>query len=1052
MFCSRCGSEIPVSANSCPRCNASRGRTTATGLQTPPPTTSQSRPELAEALTIFPDFVAAERIAGGEAQTMIPGASAAREPLQDEAHTILPGTAGASGGGSSSEGGPLEVGSGFGARYHIIRMLGIGGMGAVYQAWDAELGVSVAIKVIRPEVMADANAAAEVERRFKRELLLARQVTHKNVVRIHDLGEINGIKYITMPYVDGADLSTILKREGRLPVPKVLRIARAIVSGLVEAHKVGVVHRDLKPANIMIGADDEAMIMDFGIARSTGGPVAGPVPGANTIVRNLSRAAANPHATLLGSVVGTLEYMAPEQAKGVHVDQRADVYAFGLILYDMLVGQPRAEHAGSAITELQGRMQHAPPPVKSVVPDVPEHVDQIIGRCLEPDADKRYQTSNELAADLNRLDDEGIPIPEPRRFTPRLMAASLVVVLTLLGGTWWYARKSIPTPEHEPVSVLIADFQNSTGDPAFDGTLEQALGISVEGASFITAYPRADAVRLARSARVGDRLDDTVSRLIAVREGIKVLLGGAIAREGSGYRVTVRADDLSAEPGQVKSLASESAVARDKGQVLNAVATLANRLRSVLGDTTPESARLRAVETATTGSLEALQAYSQGSELKKMNRNDEAMAAYQRAVSLDPAFGRAYAGIGDIYTVLKDEAKAKAAFDEALKYVDRMSEREKYRTYGNYYLNIAHNNEKAIENYEAFVKLYPADDGGHGNLGLAYLFAGNLQGAIIQVREALRIYPKNLLQRYNYAMYSMYAGDFDTASSEAALTLKESPTFSYAFLPIALSAAVRRDFTSATETYGKLEQSGSAGALRAQLGLADLEMYRGRHRQALNLLQPAVAAATEANNRGILAQDYVALAQVYLALGQKPRAVDAALKAASSGAKESVLVPAALVLLTAGRTDEAKNIAQTLEKRLQTQAVAYSRLITAEIALKQGRYVDAVEGFNDSIKRRDTWLARYLRGRAYVESEHPTEAMDDLGLCVKRLGEATDVFFDDTPTLRYLPSAYYWLARAQQAVHVADAKKNYEQFLALTAEADPPDPLAADARRRMTAK
>src|SRR5262249_12111015 len=156
-------------------------------------------------------------------------------------------------------------------RYHIIRLLGIGGMGAVYQAWDAELGVAVAIKVIRPEVMADPMAAAEIEKRFKRELLLARQVTHKNVVRIHDLGEINGIKYITMPYVDGADLASILKNEGRLPVPRVLRIARAVVGGLIEAHKADVVHRDLKPANIMISGDDEAMIMDFGIARSTGG-------------------------------------------------------------------------------------------------------------------------------------------------------------------------------------------------------------------------------------------------------------------------------------------------------------------------------------------------------------------------------------------------------------------------------------------------------------------------------------------------------------------------------------------------------------------------------------------------------------------------------------------------------------------------------------------------------------------------------------------------------------------------------------------------------------
>src|SRR6476659_4890877 len=188
--------------------------------------------------------------------------------------TVAPATIARAPRVAAADGRPVAAGQAFGARYHIIRLLGAGGMGAVYHAWDAELGVSVAIKVIRPEVMADPTAAAEVERRFKRELLLARQVTHKNVVRIHDIGEMLGIKYITMPYVDGADLATVSRNEGRLPIPRILRIARGIASGLVAAHTASVVHRDLKPANIMIGADDEAMIMDFGIALSSGAPSA----------------------------------------------------------------------------------------------------------------------------------------------------------------------------------------------------------------------------------------------------------------------------------------------------------------------------------------------------------------------------------------------------------------------------------------------------------------------------------------------------------------------------------------------------------------------------------------------------------------------------------------------------------------------------------------------------------------------------------------------------------------------------------------------------------
>ncbi len=197
----------------------------------------------------------------------------------------------------------------FGRRYHLIRSLGEGGMGAVFQAWDEELAVVVAIKVIRPESLKDPAAARDLERRFKRELLLARNVTHKNVVRIHDLGEIDGIKYITMPYIHGGDLARLIANEGRLSVPRALNIARQIAAGLVAAHEAGIVHRDLKPGNILLDEEDRALITDFGIARSVTGTGGG---------------------TMAGTIVGTLEYMAPEQAQGSAVDHRADIYAFGL--------------------------------------------------------------------------------------------------------------------------------------------------------------------------------------------------------------------------------------------------------------------------------------------------------------------------------------------------------------------------------------------------------------------------------------------------------------------------------------------------------------------------------------------------------------------------------------------------------------------------------------------------------------------------------------------------------------------------------------------------
>ena len=230
----------------------------------------------------------------------------------------------------------LVPGQTFGQRYQIISLLGVGGMGAVYHVWDSELGLSLALKVIKPD--SDPLATQELERRFKRELVLARQVTHTNVIRIHDLGEIDGIKYITMPFVHGTDLARLLAAEGKLSVARVISLARQIVSGLRAAHEVGIVHRDLKPANILIDDSEKAIITDFGIARST---------------------SAGTFATAAGAIIGTLAYMAPEQATGKPVDQRADIYAFGLILSEMLVGKRGSSGGDTALALLIERASHA---------------------------------------------------------------------------------------------------------------------------------------------------------------------------------------------------------------------------------------------------------------------------------------------------------------------------------------------------------------------------------------------------------------------------------------------------------------------------------------------------------------------------------------------------------------------------------------------------------------------------------------------------------------------------------------------------------------------
>jgi tetratricopeptide (TPR) repeat protein/tRNA A-37 threonylcarbamoyl transferase component Bud32 len=925
------------------------------------------------------------------------------------------------------EGGLLPEGTDFGPRYHIIRTLGAGAMGSVYHAWDKELCVAVALKIIKLSQDADAVEARSLEERFKRELLLARKVTHTGVVRIFDLGVIDGIKYITMSYVDGQDLLAMLKHAGgRLPIAQVLAIAREVVEGLRAAHDAGVVHRDLKPANIMVeAATGKALIMDFGIA--------------------LSPADGRPRSE---GIVGTLAYMSPQQATGKPVDQRTDLYSFGLILYDLLGGRSIERDSERAMADMLARIGSAPDPIRVQNPDVPEAVDALIAKCLEPSVERRYQTAAEVAADLARLDENGVPIPLPKNRPLAFLGAAAILTLVLTTVGWWVGRASrAPAVEHEPASVLVADFDNRTGDPVFSGSLEQALSDSLERASFITAYRRDAAKRIAQQVRRGGPFDADAARLVSRREGVNYVLAGSIQPKGPGYSIDVTA----LEPATGKVLSTVSANARSKADVLAAVGSAGEKIRASLGETSQERQQhgADATETFTAASLEAMNAYARAQDLANATRNKEALAAYQEAVTLDPGFGRAYAGMGVLYTVFKDEARAKAAYDQALRYVGRMSDREKYRTLGTYYLSVARNYEKAIENYEMLVKLYPGDAVGHGNLGLAYLNAGNLKRAAEEGRIVIRLDPKNAVQRYNYAMYSLYAGDLGVAATEGETIVKDSPSFELAYLPIGLAKTLGGDLAGAEATYDSLAATGASGASLAQFARIDLAMFRGRYADASTMAAATLTADRNANNPGAIARDLVVAAEAFTVLGRKTNAIAAATQAVSLSDHESVLFPAALVLIETGREEDAQKIADRLENMLQQQTTAYARVISADIAVRRGRYGPAIELFRDSIKRRDTWMARFLLGRTYAEADHFAEAMAELELCVKRRGEAADPFFYDTPSLRYLPPVYYWLARAQLAMGVADAAKNYEYYLTLRRGAAPPDPLVADAERRL---
>ena len=269
----------------------------------------------------------------------------------------------------------ITPGSDFGPRYRIETLLGQGGMGRVYKAYDKELNRTVAIKVVRQGAMGETDALS----RFKQELVLASKISHKNILRIHDLGEVEGMKFITMAYVEGHDLHQIIKDNPKLPLERVLKFAVQLAGALAAAHAEDVVHRDLKPQNVLVDKDDQVYISDFGLAKSFAEGAIG--------------------MTQSGALLGTPRYMSPEQVEGKPTDGRSDIYSYGLILYEMATGD--VPFTGeSTLGVMYQRIKEKPKSPKLVNPSLPNWFVKIIMRCLEKDPDARYQNAYEILADL----------------------------------------------------------------------------------------------------------------------------------------------------------------------------------------------------------------------------------------------------------------------------------------------------------------------------------------------------------------------------------------------------------------------------------------------------------------------------------------------------------------------------------------------------------------------------------------------------------------------------------------------------------------------------
>ena len=674
----------------------------------------------------------------------------------------------------------------------------------------------------------------------------------------------------------------------------------------------------------------------------------------------------------------------------------------------------------------------------------------MVAKCLERDPAQRYQSAQEM---FDRIDEirgrrpasiyPPVPAALPRRKPWLAIGIGAIVFLAAVIGiiVFMRSRPTTTAPAHGTVTVLLADFDNTTSEDVFEGTLEPAFGLALEGAPFISTYNRTQARKIANQIKPGSRLDGADARLVAGREGINVVISGSVAKDGGGYKVTCKAVDAITG----KTIDSEDVTANDKSSVLKAVGTLASKLRSALGDTTPESVRLAQQETYTSSSLEAAHEYAQAQELRYQGKSAEAVKGFQRAVQLDPSFGSAYANLAALEYNMGNRVESLKAYKLAMEHIDRMTDREKYRTRGGYYLVTA-NGDKAVEEFSALVKQYPADSMGLNSLAYAYSRRHENDKALETARRAQEIFPKNVPYRTNAALYAIYYGNYDAAEKEAQGVLQLNPSYEMALVTIGLAQVGKGNYDQAKDTMQKLSSLSKDGSSYAQSGLADMALYRSEPSAAIEALQKGIQDNLAQKNTDAAAKKYAMMAEAYLMQGNKAEARTAIDKGMATD-KAAITFRSGRIYAQLGDAAKASALANELAKNVDPMSQASGKIVQGEIELGRGRAREAIQLFQDSQKISDTWLARFDLARAQIAAGAFTDASAELDTCLKRRGETTDIYTDEEQTFRYLPAAYYYQGLALEGLKSAGAADAFRNFLALKAK-DAQDPLVIDARKR----
>ena len=906
--------------------------------------------------------------------------------------------------------------------YEIGPQIGVGGMGEVYKGTDTNLKRAVAIKVLPALVAADKERLA----RFQREAEVLAALNHPNVAAIYGLEESGGMTALVMELVEGEDLSQRIAR-GAIPLAEALPIATQIAEALEAAHERGIIHRDLKPANIKIRPDSTVKVLDFGLAKAPE-PAAGSSP-------SLSMSPTTTAMTQAGMIIGTAAYMSPEQARGKPVDQRADVWAFGCVLYQMLAA--RSPFAGETISDTIAKTLEREPDWHALPASTPKRIRELLRRCLQKNQHDR----------LHHIADARIEIEEvqagrsasPPLFRILAIAAGVTVTLALVAGAWWYGGRSNPPVRHEPLSVVIADFQNRTDDPVFDRTLEPFLRLVLEGADFVSAYDRAR-VSSSLGVRPPEILDEPAAREIAVKQGLDVVLSGSLEPSGGGYRIAVRA--VHAVTGDV--IATAQGTAPDKERVLSEASRLVTVVREALGDDTSDSAQLFAMASLSATSLAVVQQYALAQEAASNNKFEEARQHALRAVELDPKFGVGWQILAVSSRNLGRLQDAEQYIKEALRHLDGMTERERFSTRGFFY-RLTGDYRQCVKEYGDLSARYAADVVAHNQIALCASQLRDLTRAQEEMRRAVELLPNRAVFRLNLALYSNYAGDFREGEQQARRVQQQGGA--YGLLAVAFSLVGQGQLVEAGGTYQELAKIDALGASFAASGLGDLAALEGRFSDAVRILGQGAAQDLASKNPDRAAAKFVSMASAQFSRGQKGQAITAAKEALANGTAVKIRFLAARILVEAGEIASARPLIDGLASELQAEPQAYAKIAEGLIALTGDDPRQAIKVVTEANGLLDTWIGHFDLGRAYLEAGQFTQADSEFDRCIKRRGEALSLFLDEEPTYAYFPTVHYFQARAREGLNSEGFAESYRTYLNFRGHSSE-DSLVEQARRR----